>query len=482
MAIDIRKLKTDSESSIKEAMRVIDKNGLGLVLVTDKRKKFCGLATDGDVRRAVLAGCGWKTRIKDVMQKNPVVVRAGTDKEEILKLMSSKIRHIPILDENNKIINLASYAHFFHIPVTEPEIEGKELEYVTDCIATGWVSSGGKYVKLFEDNFSEFCQTKYSIAVSNGTAALHLALAVLGVGKGDEVIVPTLSFIATANAVSYTGAKPVFVDVQKDTWNIDPEKIKDAITSRTKAIIPVHLYGHPADMDPILSLAKKHKLYVIEDAAEAHGAEYKGKKVGSFPDVGCFSFFGNKIITTGEGGMITTNNPDIAQKAIILRDHGMSREKKYWHPYIGFNYRLTNIQAAIGVAQLEKIASLIKRKRENARLYSCLLKGVKGIVLPVEKKWAKSVYWMYSILVEDSYGISRDLLMRKLSERGIDTRPVFYPIHIMPPYADNKKFPIAEEISRKGISLPSAVSLKEDEIRRIAAAIKEIGRGRGKRC
>ena len=356
-----------------------------------------------------------------------------------------------------------------NIPLAEPFIGERELKYVTECIKTRWISSLGSYVIRFEEEFADYCGTKYGISTSNGTTALHLALVALGISDGDEVLIPDMTFIATANAVRYCGAEPVFVDIEPITWNMDPNDIKKRITPKTKAIIPVHTYGHPCDMDPIIEIADSNDLLVIEDAAEAHGAEYKGKKVGSIGDVACFSFYGNKIITTGEGGMITTNNEEFTKKAKMLRDHAMSEKNRYWHTDLGFNYRLTNIQAAIGVAQLEKIDEIIDIKRKNAKYYNSLFKDVERIVTPPEEKWAKSVYWMYSILVEDDFGVDRDLLMKKLGEKGIDTRPFFYPIHSQPPYANAKAdFPISEEISKKGINLPSSPYLNQDEIEYIA--------------
>ncbi len=352
------------------------------------------------------------------------------------------------------------------IPVAEPVLGEKELMYVTDCIRSGWISSIGKYVNEFEEKFSKYCGSKYGVAVANGTVALHLALVALGVGKGDEVIIPDLTFVATANAVSYTGAKPVFIDIDKETWCIDVNQIKGKISKRTKAIIPVHLYGHPCDMDPIMEIAEGHGLRVIEDAAEAHGAEYKGKKVGSIGHVGCFSFYGNKIITTGEGGMCVTDDKELGERIQFLKDHGMSKKKRYWHDEVAFNYRMTNIQAAIGLAQLEKIDKFIELKRKNAFLYNELLMGTPAIVLPVEKEWAKNVYWMYSILVEN-----RDEVMEKLKENAVDSRPFFYPMHVLPPYKLDGSFPVSEHISEKGLNLPSSVKLKEDEIKKVVECI-----------
>jgi len=357
------------------------------------------------------------------------------------------------------------------IPISEPFLGKEEMENVVKAIKSTWISSKGEFITEFENEFANYCGKKYGISTSNGTTALHLALSTLGIKNGDEVIVPVLTFIATANAVTYCSAKPVFVDSDFETWNIDSEKIEEKITRNTKAIIPVHLYGNPCDMKSILDIAKDHDLFIIEDAAEAHGAEYKGKKVGSFGDIACFSFYGNKVITTGEGGMCITDNEKLAEKMRILKDHGMDPNRKYWHNLIGFNYRMTNVQAAIGLAQLKKLDNFIRIKRENANSYNSLLKNIDGIRLPPETKDAKNIYWLYSILIENKFGISRDNLMNKLDEDGIETRPFFYPIHEMPPYENNENFPVAQELSKKGINLPSAVTLKKDDIKYITDTI-----------
>jgi perosamine synthetase len=360
------------------------------------------------------------------------------------------------------------------IPVYEPDLSGNELRYVTDCVQTSWISSIGEYVGRFEQGFARFCGASHGIATSNGTTALHLALVALGIGAGDEVIVPALTFIATANAVTYTGARPVLVDSEAQTWNLDPARLAESVTPRTKAIIPVHLYGHPVDMDPLLEIARRYGLYVIEDAAEAHGAEYRGRRVGPLGDIGCFSFYGNKIITTGEGGMLVTNDAQLAERAMMLRDHAMSPQRRYWHFEVGYNYRLTNLQAAIGVAQMERINELIAIKRHNAHYYNTLLREVRGITLPPEAPWAKNVYWMYSILVEDSFGVGRDELAAHLKERGIDSRPFFHPLHTMPPYQQDISLPVAESLARKGLNLPSSALLQEKDIERIVGTIKEL--------
>jgi perosamine synthetase len=363
------------------------------------------------------------------------------------------------------------------IPVSEPNIKGKELDYVKDCITSNWISSIGKYVTKFEEMFASFCKTKYALATSNGTSALHLALLSLGVGKGDEVITPNLTFVASANAVTYCGARPVFVDVDPVTWTIDPAKIEKKITKRTKAIMVVHLYGHPCDMDSILKIARENKLKIIEDAAEAHGAEYKGTRVGNLGDIAAFSFYGNKIITTGEGGMVTTNNKRLYERMKLLRDHAMSSKRRYWHTMVGYNYRMTNIQAAIGVAQTERIEEFIKIKRRNAELYRELLNNINGITLPVEAKDCKHVYWMYGILIDKEFGMTRDKVISRLKERGIDARPFFYPMHRLPMYRIKEDFPVSNELSRKGINLPSATTLAKKDIRIICEVILSIKTG-----
>ncbi|AGF51739.1 spore coat polysaccharide biosynthesis protein; SpsC [Synechocystis sp. PCC 6803] len=329
---------------------------------------------------------------------------------------------------------------------------------------------------LFETTiFAEFCGTKYAVAVSSGTAALHLALLALNIGAGDEVIVPTLSFIATANAVTYTGAKPIFVDSEWETWNINPDLIEAAITPRTKAIMPVHLYGHPAKMDKILDIAQRYHLAVIEDAAEAHGATYQGKTVGSLGDLGIFSFYGNKIVTTGEGGMIVTDDEELAQKIRILKDHGMSKKQRYWHPILGYNYRITNIQAALGVAQMERINKIPEAKRRIAQLYEQELLQIQGLTLPPRQPWAESVFWLYTILInQDKLELNRDQLMSRLQEKGIETRPLFIPIHRQPIYNTHQSLPVAESLSKNGLSLPSFVTLSNENLYQIIDSIKKV--------
>lgn len=360
------------------------------------------------------------------------------------------------------------------IPIAEPLLGRREKKYVLDCIEGNWISSKGEYVKKLEDEFSKYCNVKHGIATTSGTTALHLALEALGITRRNEVIMPSFTMAATAFAVLYSGAKPVFVDSEAQSWNMDVEKIEEKITKNTKAIMAVHTYGHPAEMDAINDIAQDNDLFVVEDAAEAHGAEYKGRKTGSLSDIACFSFYANKIITTGEGGMIVTNNEELAEKARMLGDMAFIKERRFLHPRVGFNYRLTNLQAAVGCAQLERIDELVEIRRKNAKLYNSLLKDVSGLTLPPELNNVKNVYWMYSILVDTQFGMSRDELMATLERSGVETRNFFIPMHQQPIFPGvRERYSVAEALSGKGINLPSGATLREDDIRYIAKTIAD---------
>jgi perosamine synthetase len=359
------------------------------------------------------------------------------------------------------------------IPISQPSIDKKEIEYVTDAVKSGWVSSLGKYIDMFEDKFATYCGTKYAVATSNGTTALHLALVSLGVTAEDEVIIPDLTFVATGSAVKYIGAKVVVVDIDKDTLCICPKAIKKAITSKTKAIIPVHLYGHPANMEEINKIAKENNLFVIEDAAEAHGAEINGKKVGGLGDAGVFSFYGNKIITSGEGGMITTDDKELYKKMRYLRDHAMSKEKRYWHTEVGFNYRMTNLQAALGVAQFERINELLDKKKKIFEWYQDGLKDVEGIRLNHQAFWAKNVYWMVCLELDKCNETQRDEFIQKLKAKNIDSRPYFYPVSDMPMY-ESVNTPIAHEVYQRGLNLPSYFDITHGQVEYICNELKRL--------
>ncbi|MEI7880134.1 MAG: DegT/DnrJ/EryC1/StrS family aminotransferase [bacterium] len=352
------------------------------------------------------------------------------------------------------------------IPVAAPALVGREKEYVLDCLETNWISSTGQYIGRFERAFAEFCGMPHAMSCSNGTVALHLALLALDIKPGDEVIVPTLTYVATANAVAYCGATPVFVDAETETWNLDPAQIAAKITPRTRGIIVVHVYGHPADMDPILVLAQQHGLFVIEDAAEAHGARYKGRIAGSMGHISTFSFYGNKIITTGEGGMVVTADAELARKVRLLKGQGMDPNRRYWFPVTGYNYRMTNIAAAIGLGQLERISWHLSRRREIAAGYTQRLSHCPQLLLPPEKEWAHNAYWIYSVVLTDTCVMSRDDVMAHLAADGIETRPFFVPMHSLPMFATlarGEKFPVADRLAARGINLPSSASLSEED-------------------
>lgn len=365
------------------------------------------------------------------------------------------------------------------IPVCEPFLNGNELKYVNDCVETGWISSAGKYVKAFEVEFAKYCNAKYAVGVCNGTVAIHLALTASGIGKDDEVIIPNFTMIATAFAVCYTGAMPVFVDADKKTWNIDVTKIEEKITAKTKAIIPVSIFGLPCDMDKIMNIAKKYNLIVIEDAAESHGAEYKGRKVGSIADITTFSFFANKNLTTGEGGAVITNNEEYYKKLLYFKNlcFPLDSPRNYMHLDIGFNYRMSNIHAAIGLAQIEKADEYRNLRIKNNNLYRKFLKNIEGIIFQENNDEYLNVCWMNGIIVDKNiFGIDRDELVNYLRENNVDTRLFFKGMNIQPslikygccPIGDYK---VTDMLASSGFYLPSGSNLSEDQIKYICDLI-----------
>lgn len=360
----------------------------------------------------------------------------------------------------------------YKYPVYQPSLGQKEKENVLECLDSTWISSKGKFISQFENSFSEFLGVKHSTTVSNGTVAIHVALLALGIGDGDEVIVPSFTYIASVNAIKYTGAKPVFVDSDLHTWQIDTTMIEAKITKRTKAILVVHIYGQPCEMTSILSIAKKYKLYVVEDCAEAFGSLYKGKYVGSFGDISTFSFFGNKTITTGEGGMVITNKTSLHEKVFHLKGQGLAKNREYYHDVIGYNYRMTNICAAIGCAQLEKADELINKKILIASWYENKLNNL-PIVFHSQVGDVKHTFWMVSILLKDSS--EREKIRHHLKETGIETRPTFHPVHLMPMYYQKGfSLPVAEELGFRGINIPSYPDLNQVDVDYICKQIKEF--------
>ncbi len=368
------------------------------------------------------------------------------------------------------------------IPVANSDVSGNEEKYAVEAIRSSWISSTGAYVTRVERELAELCGTRAAIAVANGTVALHLALLALGLERGDEVIVPSLSYIAAANAVRYVGAEPLFADVDPATWCIDPAKVAAAITPRTKGIIPVHVYGHPADMDALAEVARAHGLWLLEDAAEAHVARYKGRIAGSLGTIASFSFYGNKVLTAGEGGALTTDDPALEARARLLKNQGMDPERRYFHPVVGHNYRMTNVACAILCAQLERRAAILERRRAIFARYRAALEGVPGIGFQPVAPWAEVSPWLFCITVdEQAFGIGRDALMAELAAARIDSRPFFIPLHRMPPYeaasrARDEDLPHTEAISASGVNLPTYNALQDSDVDRVAAAIRRACR------
>jgi len=369
------------------------------------------------------------------------------------------------------------------IPVNEPKFGAREKELLNLCIDTGWVSSDGPFIKEFEERFAAFTGVKYGVAVCNGTAAIEASLFALKVEEGDEIIMPTFTIISCAIAALRRGAKPVLVDIDPEIWTMDVGMIESRITKKTKVIMPVHIYGHPVDMDPLMEIAGKHGLLVMEDAAEVHGAEYKGRRCGSMGNASTFSFYANKIVTTGEGGMVLTNDPETAERAGSFRNLCFRPEKRFYHTELGYNFRMTNLQAALGVAQTERIEESIAIKRRLGHYYRERIAGIPGIRFAVEKPWAKSVYWMYAVEIDSATGLNAEKVMGKLRTRGIDTRPFFMGLHEQPVFRQiglfrDEHYPNAESACRQGFYLPSGMALTERQVDIVCGELKEIMVGR----
>ena len=373
------------------------------------------------------------------------------------------------------------------IPVNEPWVGERELELLTDCIRTGWISSAGSYLDAFEEQWAAYCNREHGIAVSNGTTALHAAAAALRLEPGDEVIMPSFTIISCALAVIYAGGTPVVVDSDPETWCMDVDQLADRVGPRTRAIMPVHIYGHPVDMDPLLELASRHDLAVIEDAAEVHGAEYLRDRAGDSPEwVRCgsmgelstFSFYANKLITTGEGGMVVTDDADLAEAVRRFRNLAFVPPRRFEHFELGHNFRMTNLQAAIGVAQIERMEEIIARKRHMGTAYTERLADLDSIQLPVERDWARQVYWMYGLVLRDDVPFDAEELARRLHDRGVQTRPFFLGMHEQPVLHERGLFvdetlPVAERLARRGLYLPSGLTLTDAQIDAVADAVRD---------
>jgi len=465
-------LKITPESTIKKAMKKIDENGLGIVFLVNSSGKLVGIITDGDIRRAILRGLNIFTLCKKIMTKKFIKINKGYSKTEIFqKLQKFKkiLKVIPIIDKKGKLVDYVTADRLNFIPIYYPHLKGNELKYLSTCIANNWISSNGPFVKSFEQKFSTMHNNRPSLAVSSGTTALHLSLVALGIKRGDEVIVPNLTFAAVINAVLYLGAKPVIVDVDEDKWTINPDEIKNNITKKTKAVIVVHLLGNPCNLKKIKNICVINKIFLIEDCAEALGSKYQEKLVGTFGDCCTFSFFGNKTITTGEGGMITFKNKKIYKKAHILRDHGMSKTKKYYHDVVGFNYRITNMQAAIGLAQLEKFNNIINQKIKIYNMYKKIIGKNKYITFQKTEERSINTYWLVGVKFKNKK-VDIAKLQKKMIKNGIETRNFFYPLDVQEIYSSfkTKKNYLAQKIFDNSIMLPSFPGIKKSEIKHIS--------------
>ena len=476
----------EHNKSIKEALILINDNARGIAFVT-KNKKLVGIVTDGDIRRCLIAGLTINSIISEVQNNDFVSLNINSSKEKIIKIFKEgignkknkkhkKITCIPLVNNSNEIVDLAFNTKEEHIPVFEPNLLGNEQKYLISCLKSNWISSKGPYINEFEKMFESLHDGYKALAVSSGTTALHLALIAQNIGPGDEVIVPNLTFAASINTIIHSGATPVIVDVDQNTWTINPVDIKEVISKKTKAIMPVHLFGHSCEMDSIVKIAKDYNLKIIEDCAEAIGTKYKSKRVGTFGDSSAFSFFGNKTITTGEGGMVLFNNEECYEKAKILRDHGMSPTKRYWHEIVGYNYRMTNMQAAVGVAQTERLNETIKKKRKIAENYNKNLSKLKSISLPIEEKWCHHTYWAYGVLLKDNK-LDVIELEQKLKKNGVEIRPFFSPLSEQPPYRSYRKSKSLNNsilLAKKGFCLPSSVNLNDSLLEKVCRVLSSI--------
>ena len=474
MELDNIYIKNDE--NLSTAIKAIDKNTLGIIFIVDKNKKLIGLLTDGDIRRAILKGISIEKPVNEIINKKFKSFHYKTPYQEVSNSIDNRYKIIPLVDDKGILVDYASKNRINNIPIAIPSIGNQELNNVINCVKSGWISSQGSFVNDFENEFSKLHHNRYALSVSNGSVALHLALLALGITKGDEVIVPNLTFAASINSIIHTGAKPVIADVNRKTWNIDVNKIEALISPRTKAIMPVHLYGNPCEMNKISSLAIENNLKIIEDCAESLGSEYNNYPTGIFGDAATYSFFGNKTITTGEGGMILFKEEEVYKKAMILRDHGMSKTKRYWHDLVGFNYRLTNLQASIGLAQLEKLNSFVNKKIQIAQHYIDFFSKYDFFEFQNKLDNSKNSYWLFSVLIKDNAPFTKNEFIDFLKRKGIDSRPLFFPLHSMPIYKNFKRSSLKNSIdlSAKGVSLPSFVDISRKEIKYILENIKNL--------
>lgn len=472
----MKDLELEMPVTLRSAMTMLSKSGEGIVFLTENEVLVASL-TDGDARRAILRGISLESQAIEVANRSVKTLTLLSSAVEIHQAFSPGITHIPILNQNGKIEKILRPGEKTIIPLCEPNLGQLESSLVNQAIDTNWVSSSGSFVREFETSFSTYVQSEFAVSVCNGTMGLVLALKLLEIGPGDEVLVPDLTFGATANAVIQVGATPVFVDVLPSSFSIDVIAAQAKVTSKTKAIIPVHLYGNAAPMEEILTFAKKFSLKVVEDAAEAIGTRINGRHVGTFGDIGVFSFFANKTITTGEGGMIVLNDKDLFTKAMMMRSHGFTPENRYWHQIWGTNMRLTNLQAAMGVAQLRRVDELVEAKRFIANCYMNSLSSITGktLILPSALPNVTHSHWLFTIQLIDEGQV--DGLENFLQINHIESRRFFHPLHNQPAFSsfskENSSFPVAEQLYKSGLCLPSSTSLTHDEVKLISHKIVE---------
>lgn len=491
----LKKLISSSQYSLYKILEVINSSGLGITFCVDNDEKFIGALSDGDLRRAILAGVPLNTLAHELLNRNSesfkkilekcenpemlgklkqesVCAHYKTSTIELMNLVNERVTIIPLINDERKIVDYFEYKANFKIPIANSILSGQEISNVLECLETNWISSQGKFILQFEELFCQYTGAKYAVSVMNGTAALSLALSAVGIGLGDEVIVPDLTFAATINAVLQVGATPVIVDVNLSDWCISKSCIQNAITKKTKGIIPVHLYGYPCNMDEILEITQNSGIHIIEDNAEALGGKFKNKLLGTFGSVGCYSFFGNKVITTGEGGMCTTDDENIYQKLKVIRDHGMSKEKKYWHTSFGFNYRMTNLQAAIGCGQIQRIEEILEKRDRIQEFY---FKNLDMKFFETQKKPpnGRSIVWLVSVLL--SKKINKEKFISILGDEKIDIRPFFYPLSEMPIYKPyvHGEIKVSNQISSQGVNLPTLINLDEENYKYICNKINQ---------
>lgn len=473
-------LTVGEETSLRDVLRALDRTGLRVVFIADVTGRLVGAISDGDIRRGLIAGHELDEAASAVMNRNFVVLPDSLPEDEARTHVSDRILVIPMVDTDGRPTRFLFRKDPAYIPAAEPVLGGNELAYVVDCVKSGWISSQGSYVSAFESAFANYTGTGagQAVTVSNGTVALQLALATLGVGPGDEVVVPDLTFAATLNAVLHVGATPVIVDVHPNDLTIDPDAVRTAITPNTRAIMPVHLYGQMCDMKALDKIAKAHGLLLIEDAAEALGSQLGNRHAGTIGDAGTYSFFANKLITTGEGGMVVFSDPEMARRARMLRDHGMDPKKRYWHLEPGFNFRLTNMQAAIGLAQLERIDDLLGAKLRLAEGYRERLADLtEFLVLPDPVPNSVHSYWNFVVLFRDDFeGDAAERMISFMRARQIDLRGLFFPMHEMPPYAGLRRIgqcPNSVAASRRGVAFPGSPKLTEVQIEDICSTFRQ---------